>query len=123
MAPPITITISGVNFKQITVPALGADYILSPFDAAGKPIEFMTIEVDSTNSSSVLYLPEIVNFGGIYGTKINVIATTGSTNGINVNVSGSDLIGSNNLISLSNDGSNVVLTPISATEWSAVVSA
>ena len=123
MAPPITITISGVNFKQIIVPGSGADYILSPFDAAGKPIEFMTIEVDSTNDSTNLYLPEIINFAGIYGTKINVIATTGSTNSIGIIRSGSDLIGSASSITLSNDGSNVVLTPVSATEWSAVVSA
>jgi len=122
MAIPITITISGVNFKQI-ISAPKADYVLSPFDAAGKPIEFMTIEVDTNANSIDLYLPEIINFAGIYGTKINVIATTGSANAVTVYTVGSDLIGSSFSVQLKNDGSNVVLTPVSATEWSAVFSA
>jgi len=123
MAPPINITISGVNFKSVVVPGSGADYTLSPFDASGKAIEFMTIEVDSTLDTTTLFLPEIVNFAGIYGTKINIIATTGSTNTVTVEPVGSDLIGSTSAINLTNDGSNIVLTPISSTEWSAVLSA
>lgn len=122
MAPPITITISGVNFKQI-ISAPQADYVLSPFDAAGKAIEFMTIEVDTAANPIDLYLPEIVNFGGVFGTKINIIATTGSANAVTVYTVGSDLIGSSSSVTLTNDGSNVVLTPISSTEWSAVLSA
>lgn len=122
MAPPITITISGVNFKQIISAPL-AIYNLSPFDASGKALEFMTIEVDTAANAIDLYLPEIVNFAGVYGTKINVIATTGSANAVTVYTVGSDLIGSSSSVTLTNDGSNVVLTPVSATEWSAVLSA
>ena len=115
-------TISGVNYKKI-VSAGPESYDLVPFDGAGKPLEFMTIEVDSTLGKVDLNLPEAVNFNGIYTTKINVVALTGLTgNPVNVKCSGTDLIGSASTKSLATDGGNVVVTPISATEWSAIVS-
>lgn len=114
-------TISGINFKKIVSAGIET-YDLVPFDGAGKPLEFMTIEVDSTLGKVTLNLPEIVNFAGIYGTKINIVALTGSTNDVDIVCSGSDLFGSSSSTTLSSDGSNIVLTPITTTEWSATIS-
>jgi hypothetical protein len=119
----LTGTVSAVNFKKITTAGAGENWAVSPFDASGKALEFMTIEVDTTLGDAALALPEIVNFAGVYGTKITIIALTGNTNAVSIDCSGLDLIGSASSIILAKDGSNVVLTPVSATEWSAVVSA
>lgn len=112
-------TISAVNFRAI-IATTNEGWDLSPFDASGKAEQFLTIEVDSTLGTVDLKLPEIANFGGVFGTKINVVALTGATNSVFINATGSDAIGGGTTITLDGDGSNIVLAPISSTQWSAI---
>jgi hypothetical protein len=117
-------TISGINFKNVVATGVALDdtYDLVPFDAAGKAEQFLIVEVDSTLGVVTLNLPEIVNFGGVYNTAIKIVATTGATNDVDIVCAGSDLIGSNATLTLSGDGTNAILTPVSTLAWSAIVS-
>ena len=124
-------TIQGVNFKSVatTVPAFTFDII--PFDFGGKALIEMTIIVDSTLAVAQVNLPEIISttvppaysFGGVYGTTIKIIATTGATNDVVINTGGSDTIGSATSVTLSTDGANAVFTIVTDNDWSVIVSA
>jgi len=124
-------TIQGVNFQAVatTVPAFTYDII--PFDFGGKALAEMTIVVDSTLAAAVVNLPEIISsavppaysFGGVYGTTIKIIATTGATNSVVINAGGSDTIGSLTNVGLNDDGANAVFTIVTDNDWSVIVSA
>jgi hypothetical protein len=128
---PTVQTIQGLNLKTVatTVPVFTYDVI--PFDFGGKALPEMTIVVDSTLAAAVVNLPEIIStavppaysFGGVYGTTIKVIATTGATNDVVIQVTGSDTIGSATSVTLSTDGANAVFTILSDNDWSVIVSA
>ena len=91
----------------------------------------MTIVVDSTLAVAQVNLPEIISsavppaysFGGVYGTTIKIIATTGATNDVVINAGGSDTIGSATSVTLSTDGANAIFTILSDNDWSVIVSA
>ncbi len=119
MAATFKGTISGINFKSIISTEAEA-WDLSPFDASGKAEQFLTIEVNSTLGTVDLNLPEISNFSGVFGTKINVVALTGSTQVVTLYATGTDAIGGATTIILDGDGSNIVLAPISSNQWSAI---
>jgi hypothetical protein len=131
MAVPIIQTIQGLNFKAVATTALVFTYDVIPFDFGGKALAEMTIVVDSTLAVAQVNLPEIIStavppaysFGGVYGTTIKVIATTGATNDVVINAGGSDTIGSATSVTLSTDGANAVFTILSDNDWSVIVSA
>lgn len=125
------ITIQGVNYKEVSTTVGGPDFNIVPFDFGGKALTEMTIVVDSTLAAAVVNLPEIISsaippaysFGGVYGTTIKVIATTGATNDVNIFVDGSDTIGSAHSVTLSSDGASAIFTIVSDTDWSVLVTA
>lgn len=125
------ITIQGVNYKAVSTTVLGPDFNIVPFDFGGKALTEMTIVVDTTLAAAVVNLPEIISsaippaysFGGVYGTTIKVIATTGATNDVQIFAGGADTIGSVALKTLSTDGASAIFTIVNDTTWSVLVTA
>ena len=121
MATPILI--EGVSYKKIVIGIDGYEFQLVPTDANGNVFSQVTIEADCTIAKANIYLPEIASLNGNWNTSIRIINTSGNQK-IYAIASGSDLIGSlTNVNSVADVGSSLVLTPVSATEWSVVISA
>jgi hypothetical protein len=118
--------IQGVNYKAVATTVSAFKFEIIPFDFGGKALTEMTIVVDSTLAVASVRLPEIISpttppaytFGGVYGTTIKIIAPTGATNDVNINISGSDTIGSASTITLDTDGASAIFTIVNDTTWS-----
>ena len=122
MADPIHVAIQGVSYAKITQINSNEVYDLIPFDLNGNLFKEVTIEVDLSSSSCDLYLPLISTLNGNFNTSIRVIALpTEARTQLNVYRQSDNLIGSEESISLLSDGSNVILTPVSPTEWYGVI--
>jgi hypothetical protein len=117
-------TIAGINYKKViaTGVLLNDTYDLVPFSAGGQAQEFLIVEADTTLGPVVINLPDIANFGGVYNTSIKIIALTGATNDVTINTTGGNFIGSLSTTALNTNNSNIVLNPVGAENWSAVIS-
>lgn len=120
MPPPILI--QGISYKKIDTAIYGT-YELAPFDLNGNLFKEVTIEVDLSSDNCDLFLPIISTLNGNFNISIKVIALNASVlgNELNISTTSYDSIGSEQVISLSNDGSNVILTPVSPTAWYGVI--
>jgi hypothetical protein len=119
---PTPILIQGISYKKIDTAIFGS-YELAPFDLNGNLFGQVTIEVDLSSSNCDLFLPLISTLNGNFNISIRVIALNASVlgNQLNVYIQSDNLIGSEQSISLLSDGSNVILTPVSPTEWYGVI--
>jgi hypothetical protein len=112
--------IQGVSYKKI-ISTDAVEYNLVPTDSNGNVFNEVTIEADTNTHGINIYLPEIASLNGNWNLSVIVVALSGSVNEVVVICGGSDLVGSVTNVKLLNDGSNVIMTPVSATEWSAVL--
>ena len=123
MATPLAI--QGVSYAKITQTVHGEIYDLIPFDLNGNLFREVTIECDTTNLPLTINLPEISTLNGNYNTSIRIISLnagdTGNIVSIDANLLNNNLIGSNAGVQLEGDGSNIILTPVSPTEWYGVI--
>ena len=118
---PNPILIQGISYKKIDTAIFGS-YELAPFDLNGNLFGQVTIEVDLSSGNCDLFLPLISTLNGNFNTSIRVIALpTEAVTQLNVHIQSDNLIGSEQIISLLSDGSNVILTPVSPTEWYGVI--
>lgn len=125
MADPIHVAIQGVSYAKITQINPNEVYDLIPFDLNGNLFREVTIECDTTNYRLIINLPEISTLNGNYNTSIRIISLnagdTGNNVSIDANLLNNNLIGSNGGVKLEHNGSNVILTPVSPTEWYGVI--
>ena len=119
---PTPILIQGISYKKIDTAIYGS-YELAPFDLNGNLFGQVTIEVDLSSSNCDLFLPLISTLKNNFNISIRVIALNTSVlgNQLNIYKQSDNVIGSQDSITLSNDGSNVILTPVSPTEWYGVI--
>lgn len=115
-------TISAINYRKVVVTEEVSEWTLSPFDAAGRPLQSMTVEVDVTLGNATLLLPSIANFGGIFNTKIivNSVGSEPVNNNITVTCQEGDSIGNSGSVEIVYSG-NAVFTPVTSNEWSVVL--
>lgn len=125
MADPIHVAIQGVSYAKITQINNNEVYDLIPFDLNGNLFREVTIECDTTNYRLIINLPEISTLNGNYNTSIRIISLnagdTGNNVSIDANLLNNNLIGSNGGVKLEDNGSNIILTPVSSTEWYGVI--
>ena len=119
---PTPILIQGISYKKIDTAIYGS-YELAPFDLNGNLFGQVTIEVDLSSSNCDLFLPLISTLKNNFNISIRVIALNASVleKELNIYKQSDNVIGSQDSITLSNDGSNVILTPVSPTEWYGVI--
>ena len=119
---PTPILIQGISYKKIDTAIYGS-YELAPFDLNGNLFGQVTIEVDLSSSNCDLFLPLISTLKNNFNISIRVIALNTSVlgNQLNIYKQSDNVIGSQDSITLGNDGSNVILTPVSPTEWYGVI--
>jgi hypothetical protein len=117
--------IQGVSYKSVASnPDLSIDtFELIPKDSNGNLFSEVTIDCDTSLGNIIVILPSIVSLNGNWNISINIINSVTTSYRINIITSESDLIGSTNSINLDNTNSNVILTPVSSTVWSAILTA
>ena len=115
--------ISGINYKKIVTTGVES-YDLLPFDATfGTPLAEMIIEVDTTGGACTLNLPNIADFNGFWGTKITIIALTGTTDDvtivpyINLPMAVANTIGGNTSLALNKNQQVAELNIASDNTW------
>ena len=109
--------------EVVVTDVLGDNFIINPFDSNGNVLSEITIVVDSTLATAIVTLPSISTLNYNWGIKINVVATKGATNDVQVYSDSTtpDTIGSMPKVQLNTDGANAECTIVSETIWSAVV--
>lgn len=112
-------TISAINYKKVFVTEFVNEWTLSPFDGGGKPLQSMTIEVDTSDGQANIYLPQISGFAGVFFTKIIISSANSGGSPIYIYPNEADSIGGLGQILVYNSG-NAVLTPVTSNEWSAI---
>ena len=119
---PTPILIQGISYKKIDT-AIFNVYELAPFDLNGNLFGQVTIEVDLSSSNCDLFLPLISTLKNNFNISIRVIALNASVleKELKIYKQSDNFIGSQDSITLSKDGSNVILTPVSPTEWYGVI--
>ncbi len=118
------IAIQGTYTKVTTALAVPNEYSVNPFDLYGNLLTEMTIEVNSTLAACTIFLPKISTLSNNWNTKINVISLTGATFSVVVKpFDVSNIIGSNNLVTLSQNGASIELSPITLINWAANITA
>lgn len=120
MPPPPTIgTTQAKIFKAITVELEAETWDVNPFDNTGKVVSEQYIDLDLSQGSIELNLPDLTIFNGVYGTTIYVTVVTGGMTGLTLQHYPGQQIGSNSAISgPAITGLNFIIQPVSATEWS-----
>lgn len=117
------IILTGSQYFQVIQPNENIAYELIPFDLNGNVFKQVTIEVDNTDANCFILLPNIKTLNANYDISINIISLNSTTTGNFVYISpqNDDLIGNQPQIQLTQTGSNVILTPIGATNWNGIV--
>ena len=117
--PPIIGTTQAKVFKAITVEFEAEAWDVKPFDNTGKVVLEQYIDLDLSNGSLDLNLPDLAIFNRVYGTTIYVTVVTGGETGLTIIPFDDQQIGSSKSISgPSITGLNFIIQPVSETEWS-----
>jgi hypothetical protein len=117
--------IQGVSYKVVANnPDLEINtFELVPKDANGNVFNEVTIECDTSLGAVSIILPEIATLNGNWNISVKIINSVSTEYKVGVEAFSGELIGSITAIQLDNPNSNVILTPVSSTVWSAILTA
>jgi hypothetical protein len=117
--------IQGVSYKVVAInPESGVNaFELVPKDANGNVFNEVTLECDTFYEHIKIILPEIATLNGNWNISVKIINIGSTVFRVSVEAFGGELIGSGIDVRLDNPNSNVILTPVSSTVWSAILTA
>jgi hypothetical protein len=113
--------IQGVSYKSIESSSFDS-FELIPTDLSGNIFSEVTIGCDTSSGNACdIFLPEISSLNGNWNISINIVRFGNAK--VVIRTVNNDFIGSLNAIQLDASKSNVILTPVSSTVWSAILTA